>query len=188
MKKNNNKKRTTYKYRGWIILTTFEADPQKTKPYYRSLEFKDPNPWKARARAITWYEKKISEINQKGKYVLPFASPKEFKLGKNAAYYVGVSFVICDHFEVQHDLLGCNDQTRWKTQELEAINLRKFNRFESLPVKDTGGVDIMKCLSQMKRRIDKGKPYDDIQKKMRESPLFRKYDDMLKNGSTITFQ
>lgn len=114
---------TTYKYRGCVSVTTFGEDPGHHDPYYHTEDFEDPNPLIARSKALSWYKHTIAGLEREGRYFLPFASPDEFVLGKNAAYTVMVSFVICNGSdEDEYDLLGTDERTMNDTLELEELN------------------------------------------------------------------
>lgn len=115
---------TTYKYRGWVSVTTFGEDPGHHDPYYHTEDFEDSDMLKARTKAYNWYIETLAGLEREGKYFLPFASPEDFVSGKNAAYSVVVSLVICSGSEEdEYDLFGADDQTFEDTLEMEQMIL-----------------------------------------------------------------
>ncbi len=125
--RNLNCSVTTYKYRGYLSVTTFGADPGKNEPFYHSEDFECTNLLVAREKAINWFKQTIAGLKREGKYFLPFASPEDFIMGKNAAFSVVVSLVICQGVnEDEFDLLGTDDGTMEDTLELEDMILKQL--------------------------------------------------------------
>ena len=113
---------TKHKYRGYVSVTTYGMDPNKTEPYSVTVEFEHPNLFDARREGIEWFKETVNGLDAIGQYFLPFAGPNEFVLGKNAAYSVCLSLVeIYDGDEYEYELLGTDMDTMNDTLELEDL-------------------------------------------------------------------
>ena len=66
---------TTHKYRGSVLLTTFESDPEEHKSFDYEVDFDNPDLFQAREAGLKWYFETLEGIQREGKYYLPFASP-----------------------------------------------------------------------------------------------------------------
>lgn len=118
---------TKHKYRGFVLVTTFGKDPNKTEPFSYSIDFDNPQLDKAREEGIKWYQETIQGLEREGKYFLPFASPDEFELGKHAAYSVSLSLVeTYGQEEYEYDLLGTDEDTMNETIEMEFSLLNNY--------------------------------------------------------------
>jgi len=121
---------TKHKYRGNVFVTTFGLDPNKSEPFYVTVDFELPSLLDSRKAGIKWYNETIQSLNREGKYFLPFASPSEYIPGKHAAYSVSLSLVeIFDGDEFEDVLLGEDYDKMIETMEIEQY------LFENLKIK-----------------------------------------------------
>jgi len=110
-----------YKYRGDVFVTTFGLDPNKSEPFYETVDFELPSLLDSRKAGIKWYNETIQGLNREGKYFLPFASPSEYIPSKHSSYSVTLSLVeIFDGDEFEYVLLGEDDESMQETLEIES--------------------------------------------------------------------
>lgn len=79
------------------FLTTFGLDPDKTEPLDISKKFKKSdfhNSFKKAYDAACYYYYERLDGLERGHYFLPFAGPREFIRGENAAFSITVKIVI----------------------------------------------------------------------------------------------
>ncbi len=81
-----------YFYRVFEFVTTFGKDNGKSEGFDHSEDFFGDNLLECRKRAMEYYIKKELGFNNSS-YHLPFASPKNFKFGENAAFSLRLSLV-----------------------------------------------------------------------------------------------
>ena len=70
-------------------MTTFRADEE----FKEDVDIRDIDLKIARKKAIKRYAEIQVELKNRGKYILPFASPDKFVFGKNACYTIWLSLV-----------------------------------------------------------------------------------------------
>lgn len=115
-----------YFYKVSEFVTTFEADKGKNDPFTHEEIFKDNDLVKCRAKAETYYWKRLNGLEQ-GKYFLPFAAPTDFVPGENAAFSISLSLVeyYSEDEQIEHCLLGEDEETILESSEIEAMVLKE---------------------------------------------------------------
>jgi hypothetical protein len=78
-----------FHYEVEIFISTFGA----YESYSHTEEFADENLKKAKFQALKRAQELELILKQQGMFFLPFASPDEFILGKNACYSISVSLI-----------------------------------------------------------------------------------------------
>jgi len=120
---NLDNREPEYFYRVNEFVTTMESDPGKNLPYSHDEDFRGSNLLYCRAKAIKWYQEREEGLIKNGKYFLPFASPKDFVLGENAAYTITLSLIeyYDEEFQLAYSLAG--------DDEIELQEGREFEEF-----------------------------------------------------------
>lgn len=90
--RNLSKSEPDYFYQVDEYVTTFGKDVNKTDSFEHVEVFRDNDLYRARAKAFDYYNERLKGIENKS-YVLPFASPSEFRAGEDAAFSITVSLV-----------------------------------------------------------------------------------------------
>lgn len=90
----NPHKEPKYYYIVSEFVTTFKKDAGKNEPISHDEFFEDTDLKTARIKANLYFEERLDKV-EKGevKYFLPFAGPKEFTFGQNAAYSIVIYLV-----------------------------------------------------------------------------------------------
>ncbi|TAH40068.1 MAG: hypothetical protein EYC69_11700 [Bacteroidetes bacterium] len=118
---------TTYYYTVMEIVTTFGYDPGKNEQFVNVKDFKGSNLRRCREEAVEWYYERSRGLENAGGYFLPFASPENFVLGKNAVYSVFLSLIeVFEGNEYEYPLTGVEDETIMENLEIEREILRKL--------------------------------------------------------------
>lgn len=113
---------TKHLYRGYVSVTTFGLDPNKSEPFNNTVDFDYSDLLESREAGVKWYHETIEGLNRQGKYFLPFTSPSEYIAGKHAAYSVTLSLVESyDGDEYEYVLLGEDDESMDDTLEIEQL-------------------------------------------------------------------
>jgi hypothetical protein len=121
-KKQQPKSKFSYKYRVRVIQTTLEADPHETPTSYEWVDFDEKNLILARLKSFAWCYQKAAELEEKGRYVLPFAPPSSFQIGKHAAYSVSICLVMSDgNNELEFGIIGYEDDAAKEGFEVERM-------------------------------------------------------------------
>lgn len=108
------------KYRGTVLTARIDSYPIKTESHFEFVDFDDPDLAKARSEAFFWFEHRVRQLEQAGRYVIPFAPRGEFIVNDHEAHWIDVSFVVSENGEeFEYGLLGFDDQTVSDTLKLE---------------------------------------------------------------------
>ena len=104
-------------------LTTFECDPNKTLPFEHTQYFEGNNLLKCRVEAYKWYCERSEGLIKAGQYFLPFASPQDFVMGKNACYNITLSLLqyYSDDNQTAYTIFGDSPDETAEGLELEKI-------------------------------------------------------------------
>ncbi len=115
-----------YFYRVEEFMTTFEKDQKQTKPLETKEDFKGNNLLQCRKDAVRYYIERLIGF-QNSSYFLPFASPKDFKFGENAAYSLNLYLIdVCSDRENEIVLLGESLEENLEGQVEEAMIFKKL--------------------------------------------------------------
>lgn len=118
--RNLEKSKPDYFYQVEEFVTTFRKDADKTEPFDHVEIFKDNDLQKARTKAVEYYMERIKGIENRS-YVLPFASPDDFKPGENSAFSITLNFVefYNDDESYFYPIMGEDNATTRESIELE---------------------------------------------------------------------
>src|SRR4051794_10042479 len=83
---------TEFFYRVNELVTTFGDDGFKKDSFSHNEDFKDTNLLQCRIEAEKYYWERLRGF-ENGKYLLPFASPKDSEEGKHAAFSITFSLI-----------------------------------------------------------------------------------------------
>jgi len=105
-------------------VTTFQMDDGKNEPYSHVTKFEGNNLMDCKYQAEQYYYERLNGL-EKGKYFLPYATPQDFELGKNAAFSITLSFVeyYTDNEYFEHTLIGEDEETTSESKEIETAVL-----------------------------------------------------------------
>lgn len=129
---------TEFFYRVTEYVTTFNKDKGANEPFENVTEFKDHNLSKCRDEAVKWYNDRLAGLEKEGKYFLPFASPKDFKEGENAAFSINLALVEVslvedsEVVEIEHYLAGESEEDIQEGREQEEM------LFKALALRQSG--------------------------------------------------
>jgi len=115
-----------YLVREWV--STFEKDEGKNECFIHEEKFKGNNLLKCKQEAENYYYHRLQGLEREGAtYFLPFAGPKDFIEGKNAAFSIHLHLVEYYNEDnlVEHILIGEDDQTNAEGRFIEAAVLRE---------------------------------------------------------------
>ena len=69
-------------------------DKDKSEPYLHNEDFKGENLLECRSKALNYYQKRLEEFRLgEIEFLLPFASPENFKIGENTAFSLTLSLI-----------------------------------------------------------------------------------------------
>jgi hypothetical protein len=124
--RNLEKTEPEYFYRVSEFVTTYGMDEGKNEPFSHFEDFKGNDLHECKAKAEKYYRERLEGLEQ-GKYFLPFAAPKNFVFGKNAAFSITLALVeyYTDNNFFEHPLIGEDDETTAESREIEAAVLSK---------------------------------------------------------------
>src|SRR5215813_832315 len=124
--RNLRKTEPDYFYLVREYVTTFGKDKGKREPYVHKQTFKNNDLLKCRAEAEKYYYERLKGLEEGATYFLPFAAPKDFVLGENAAFSITLSFVeyYNEDEEYEYDLVGQDEGTIAESREIETAVLR----------------------------------------------------------------
>ena len=112
-----------YRVEEWVF--TFEQDPGKNKPISHTQDFKQGDLLKCKVDAEKYYKEREEGMLKAGKYFLPFAGPKDFKMGENAGFSLVLSLVeyYNEDLLIEHPLLGEDEDEMAQSRETEKMVL-----------------------------------------------------------------
>ena len=124
--RNLEKTEPEYFYLVREFVTTFLMDEGKNEPFCHEERFEGKDLLKCRAEAERYYWERLDGL-EKGRYFLPFAAPKNFEFGKNAAFSITLSLVeyYSDDNNYEHPLIGEDDETTAESKQIETAVLRE---------------------------------------------------------------
>ncbi len=116
-----------YFYRVREYVSTMGKDPGKNEPIELTQDFGGYDLLQCRAEAIQWYNERGRGIEKRGGYFLPFASPQNFVMGKNALFSIDLYFVeyYDDDNYTEYNLLGDSESEIEESRELERFALAR---------------------------------------------------------------
>lgn len=119
--RNLEKTEPDYFYTVTQLVTTFGKDDAKNEPFIYTERFQGNNLLKCKTQAEKYYYEKLSGLENNGKYFLPFAAPKDFVLGENAAFSITLSLIeyYTDDNNLEYPLLGEDDETIQENRIIE---------------------------------------------------------------------
>jgi hypothetical protein len=125
LNRNLRRSEPDYFYRVFELVTTFEADPGNNKLYDDTKNFKGRDLLKCKSDAEVYYKERLNGFKDTS-FFLPFATAKEFELGKNAAYSIFLRFVehYSDDEEIEYTILGDDESEMSESRAVESAVLR----------------------------------------------------------------
>ena len=126
--------RPVYFYRVTEFVTTFGDDMGKNEPYDHEEDFKGFDLLECREMAINYYKERHKGFQEDNvKYFLPFASPKDFIIGQNAAHSLTLSLIECiDNENYEYILSGEDEQTINDGREAECEILTSLGLYRRI--------------------------------------------------------
>ncbi|MDP2452651.1 MULTISPECIES: hypothetical protein [unclassified Kaistella] len=120
--KNLSKSEPNYFYQVDEFVTTFGKDANKTDSFEHVEVFRDNDLYRARVKALDYYNERLKGIENTS-YVLPFASPCEFRAAENSAFSITVSLVEYYNEDelYQFAIEGEDEETTVENKEIERI-------------------------------------------------------------------
>lgn len=124
--RNLEKTKPDYFYLVEEFVTTFKMDEGKNDPFSHDQKFDGKNLLKCKTDAEKYYRQRLKGL-EGGSYFLDFASPQDFKLGKNAAFSIVLSLVEYYHEDnfIMHPLLGEDEESIAESIEIEEAVLKE---------------------------------------------------------------
>lgn len=123
--RNLEKTEPEYFYRVSEFVTTFGMDEGENGSFRHWEDFKGKDLHQCKAKAENHYWERLEGLNQ-GRYFLPFESPKNFELGKNASF--SINMVLVEYYNqdkfFEYPLLGEDEETMAESREIEIVVLR----------------------------------------------------------------
>lgn len=108
------------------FLTTFESDKNKNKPFTHEEIFKGDDLRECKVEAEKYYWERLNGMNS-SKFFLPFESPENFDLGKNASFSITLSLIeeYGESNYIEYPLLGEDEDEMKESREVEEAVLNR---------------------------------------------------------------
>ena len=123
--RNLEKTEPDYFYSEQEFVTTFQMDEGKNEPFSHEERFEGKDLLKCKIEATNYYYERLVGMNQ-NPYFLPYASPENFELGKNASFSITLYLVeyYSDDEYFEYPLLGEDEETMAESIEIETEVLK----------------------------------------------------------------